>query len=498
VIILGKGYILALDQSTSGTKAMIVDSKAEILGRSSKEHNQYYPEPGWVEHDPLEIYENVKFVLKDSVNKTKLEPADIDVLAITNQRETVVVWDKHTGIPVYNAIVWQCRRTAELCDELKLKGFEDIIKDKTGLMLDPYFSATKVSWILDNVEGTREKANKGELLLGNIDTWLMWKLTGGKVHATDYTNASRTSLFNIKTLQWDGELLQIFKIPETMLPEVKSSNSIFGSTKPGELFEVSIPISGVIGDSQGALFGQQCFEVGMAKATYGTGSSVLMNVGSNFIQSKNGLVTAIAWGMDGKVEYALEGIIHSSGDTVKWVRENLGLFTDFSEVEPMINSIQDNDGVYVIPAFSGLGIPYWDAYARAAIVGMTRRSNKKHIVRAAVESIAYQIRDAIEVIQAESGVPLKELRADGGATGNKFLMQFQADMLKTNVVKAEVSELSSMGSVYLAGLGAGIWKSKDELKALRKDSEAYGPEMEELIREKYYSGWKAAVKRVID
>lgn len=494
---MGKGYILAVDQSTSGTKAMIVDSKGEIFARSSKEHTQYYPQPGWVEHNPLEIYENVKIVLRDVIEKTGFSPDYIDVLAITNQRETAVVWDKSTGLPIYNAIVWQCRRTSELCDELKAKGFEDTIKGKTGLMLDSYFSATKVKWILDNVKGAREKADRGELLFGNIDGWLIWKLTGGKIHATDYTNASRTLLFNIKTLEWDSELLRIFDIPEGMFPEIKCSDDIFGSTKIGELFEVSLPISGVIGDSQGALFGQQCFQIGMAKATYGTGSSVLMNIGKNYIEPKNGLVTAIAWGVGGKVEYALEGIIHCTGDTIKWVKENLGLFQDFSELEQMINSVNDNEEVYVVPAFTGLGIPYWDAYARAAISGISRSSNKNHVVKAAVQSIAYQIRDAVEVIQAESSIQLKELRVDGGPTGNKFLMQFQADMLKANVAKAAIAELSSMGSVYLAGLGVGIWKSKEEIKALRKASEVYVPMMEEKLREKYYSGWKTAVKRIL-
>jgi glycerol kinase len=498
VVVLGSGYILAVDQSTSGTKTMIVNSKAEIIVKSSKEHKQYYPEPGWVEHDPVEIYENVRFLLKDVVSKSGLYSSDIDVLAITNQRETVLVWDKNTGLPVYNAIVWQCRRTADICDDIKGRGLEVTIKDKTGLMVDPYFSATKVKWILDNVSGAREKADRGELLLGNIDSWLIWKLTGGRVHATDFTNASRTLLFNIKTLKWDEELLRIFDIPESMLPEVKSSNQIFGSTNAGELFEVGIPISGVIGDSQGALFGQQCFEVGMAKATYGTGSSVMMNIGDKYLESQNGLVTAIAWGIDEKVEYALEGIIHCTGDTIKWVKENLGLIPNFSEVEEMINSVESNEGVYVIPAFTGLGIPYWDAYARAAIIGMSRGSNKSHIVRAAVESIAYQIRDAIEVIETESGAQLKELRVDGGPTSNRFLMQFQADMLKVDVAVSDIAELSSMGSVYLAGLAVGIWNTMDEIKELRKASEAYSSKMEESLREKYYSSWKTAVKRVLN
>lgn len=492
-----KSYILAVDQSTSGTKSMVVNSNGEIIAKSSKEHKQYYPSSGWVEHDPLEIYENVKEVLKEVVDKCSLVPSDIDVMAITNQRETVLVWNKNTGLPIYNAIVWQCRRTADVCDELKSKGFENVIKDKTGLMVDPYFSATKVKWILDNVEGAREEAKRGDLLLGNIDTWLIWKLTGGVSHATDYTNASRTLLFNIKTLKWDDELLEIFNIPKSMLPGVKYSDDIFGQTKIGELFDVSLPISGVIGDSQGALFGQQCFDVGMAKATYGTGSSILMNIGSELIEPKGGLVTAVAWGVGGKVDYALEGIVHCTGDTIKWVKENLELFKEFTEVEEMINSVKDNENVYVVPAFSGLGIPHWDAYARAAIVGMSRGSNKNHVVRAAVESIAYQIRDAVELIQSESSIFLKELRVDGGPTGNKFLMQFQADMLNVNIIKSDVAELSSMGSVYLAGLGIGVWKDKEEIKLLRKDSQEYMPVMEDEIRANYYYGWHEAVKRVL-
>jgi glycerol kinase len=497
VVFLGKDFILAVDQSTSGTKVLVVDRKGDILARCAKEHKQYYPSPGWVEHDPIEIYENVKGLLKSVVDRDEIFRQNIKALAITNQRETALVWDKNTGIPVYNAIVWQCRRTSEICDEIKNNGFESIIKEKTGLMVDPYFSATKVKWILDNVEGAKEKAQKGELLFGNIDAWLIWKLTEGKVHATDYTNASRTLLFNIKTLDWDRELLDIFGIPESMLPEVKYSNDIFGNTSAGEIFETPIPISGIIGDSQGALFGQQCFEEGLAKATYGTGSSLLMKIGDKYIESKNGLVTAIAWGINGKVEYALEGIIHCSGDTLKWVKDNLGLFQNFSQVEQMINSVPDNQGVYVIPAFSGLGIPYWDTYARAAIIGMSRGSNKSHILRAAVESMAYQIRDAVEVIQCESGLSLKELRVDGGPTDNNFLMQFQADMLGAKVAKSAVAELSSMGSVYLAGLGVGIWQSMEDIKALRKTSEIFTPKMEEEARERYYSGWKNAVKRVL-
>ncbi|MFT3950935.1 MAG: glycerol kinase GlpK [Oscillospiraceae bacterium] len=494
---MGKEYILAVDQSTSGTKTMVVDSKGEILAKSAKGHAQYYPESGWVEHDPMEIYENVKLLLKDVVSKCSVSPVDLDVLAVTNQRETVVIWDKTTGVPVYNAIVWLCRRTADFCGELKNKGFESMIKEKTGLIIDPYFSASKIRWILDHVPGAREKAARGELLFGNIDSWLIWKLTGGKSHTTDFSNASRTMLFNIKTLQWDKELLELFGIPVSMLPQVRCSDEIFGQTKAGELFDESLPIAGVIGDSQGALFGQQCFEVGMAKATYGTGSFILMNTGKHCMDSRNGLVTTIAWGVQGEVSYAFEGIVHCTGDTLKWLKENLGMFRDFSEMEEMMNAVSDNGNVYVVPAFSGLGIPYWDAYARAAIVGMSRGSNKNHIVRAAVESIAYQVKDAVEVVQTESAIKLKELRADGGPTTNRFLMQFQADLLDVKIAKSEVAELSAMGACYLAGLAVGIWKSVDEIKQFRKAAAVYTPNMDAQRREKYYAGWKDAVSRVL-
>jgi glycerol kinase len=495
--VVGK-YILALDQSTSASKAMIVDSSGNILIKKSKEHKQYYPKPGWVEHDPEEIYENVKVILLGVVSDSKFSFKDLAVLAITNQRETVVVWDKHTGEPIYNAIVWQCRRTSDMCTELKSKDVEGAVRYKTGLMMDPYFSATKVKWILDNVEGARKKANEGRLLLGNIDTWLMWKLTKGKVHATDYTNASRTLLFNIRTLKWDDDLMDIFGIPRCMLPEIKYSDEIFGFTESEELHDSNLPISGVIGDSQGALFGQQCFEPGIAKVTYGTGSSILMNVGDRFIESNNGLVTTVAWGVDGKIDYALEGIIHCTGDTLRWIKDNLGLISSFNEIEPIINLVKDNEGVYLVPAFIGLGIPYWDTYARAAIVGLSRGSKKEHVVRAAVESIAYQIKDAIDLISADSNIQLLELRADGGPTKNLFLMQFQADMLNSTVVCSDIAELSSMGSVYLAGLGVGVWKSRDEIKLIRGGRRVFSPGMDRELRDKYYEGWKRSVHRVLE
>jgi glycerol kinase len=492
-----KEYILAVDQSTSGTKALIIDRTARIIARSSLEHKQYYPQAGWVEHDPVEIYDNVKSVMKKVLQTAQLNPTQIALLTITNQRETALVWDRTTGLPIHNAIVWQCRRTSDMCAEYKEQQYEPMVQSKTGLLLDPYFSATKIKWILDNADGARAKLNEGRLLAGTIDSWLVWKLTGGKVHATDYTNASRTSLFNIHTLQWDEELLKLFDIPPEMLPEVKSSNDLFGHTEDPDLFGASLPISGIIGDSQGALFGQLCFKPGMAKATYGTGTSVLMNIGDKPVDSDNGLVTAIAWGYNGQVSYALEAIIHTSGDCIKWVRDNLGLFQHFDEIEQLATSVKDNDGVYLVPAFVGLGAPYWDPYARAAIIGLSRGSGKAHIVRAALESIAYQIRDAVELMEQESGITLEELKADGGATGNQFLMQFQSDILHAKVVKSAVPELSAMGSVYLGGLGIQFWSTPAEIAELQEINQTYTPAMQQQESEKYYQGWKNAVVRVL-
>ncbi len=489
-------YILAIDQSTSGTKALLVDSYGKITHKKAVAHQQHYPNPGWVEHDPMEIYKNVKTLMIEVVESASIPLNQLKVLAITNQRETIVVWDKETGLPIHHAIVWQCRRTSDICKDLKDKGYETKIKAKTGLTLDPYFSASKVKWMLDNVEGAKEKAEAGKLLLGTIDSWLIWKLTNGKVHATDYTNASRTLLFNIHTLDWDKELLSIFDIPKSMLPEVKSSNDIFGVTEETGLPFSQLPISGVIGDSQGALFGQKCFEKGMAKATYGTGTSVLMHTGE-LVSAENGLVTSIAWGINGKVSYALEGIIHSTGDVMKWVKDELQLIDDISEAEPLATSLPDNQGVYLVPAFVGLGAPYWDPYARAAIMGISRNAGKAHFVRAALECIAYQVKDAIELMESESNITIKELKVDGGATSNQFLMQFQSDMLNSNVIASGVSELSSMGSVYLAGLGVGIWETIDEIILLNPENMVYEPIISDDVRDGYYQGWKQTVGRVI-
>jgi glycerol kinase len=493
---MNKQYILSIDQSTSGTKALLVDEQGVIIQKMSVQHKQYYPQASWVEHDPIEIYENVKKLLIEVVQATSISPNELKALAVTNQRETIVVWDKETGEPVYNAIVWQCRRTTRMCKELVEQGYEKKVKSKTGLPIDPYFSASKVRWILENVDGVKQRAEKGHLLMGTIDSWLIWNLTGGNIHATDYSNASRTLLFNIHSLQWDHELLEIFDIPKSMLADVKDSNAIFGTTTDEELPFSAIPITGVIGDSQGALFGQKCFQKGMAKATYGTGTSVLMHTG-NLVDSKNGLVTSIAWGLNGKVSYALEGIINSTGDSIKWIKEDMGLVQDFEEIESAATSISDNEGVYFIPAFVGLGVPYWSPDTRAAILGMNRNTNKSHIVRAALESIAYQVKDAIELMQSESKIKVVELKVDGGATSNKFLMQFQADVLNNTIAASHVSELSAMGSVYLAGLGIGIWESTDEISKLNQGQEVFSSTMSDELRNKYYDEWKVAVRKVL-
>ncbi len=493
---MNKSYILALDQSTTSSKAMLLDSNGSVISSCNKKHKQLYPNPGWVEHDPLEIYENVKEILRETVLNANVNPKDVIVLSITNQRETVIIWNKETGIPVYNAIVWQCRRTSEMCSELKAKGYEKMVMEKTGLVLDPYFSSTKIKWIFDNIVGVKEDAAKGKLLAGTIDTWLIWNLTGKKTFATDFTNASRTMLFNIRKLKWDKELLEIFEIPENMFAQIKSSDEIFGTTAKEELFDMEIPISGVIGDSQGSLFGQNCFKAGMIKTTYGTGSSMMMFTGK-FFKSKKGLVTSIAWGIGGKVEYAVEGILRSTGDTLNWLKDELKLIGSFSEADEISEKNIDTEGVYFIPAFAGLGVPYWDSKAKAAIIGISRKSTKENIVRAAIESIAYQIKDAIELMSLETGINPKEIRADGGLTKSKVFMQFQADMLGVKVVKTEIEDLSLMGSVYLAGLGIGIWKDLEEIKELRMQTTVYVPQMNDRIRDEKYNGWKEAVKRVL-
>ncbi|MFC5451284.1 glycerol kinase GlpK [Paenibacillus aestuarii] len=490
-------FILAIDQSTSGTKALVIHQDGKIVAKSAAEHQQIYPAPGWVEHDPDEIYENVKRTAQEALKLAGISAVQLAALTITNQRETAVMWDRTTGKPIHHAIVWQCQRTADECAALQEAGFAPLVRSATGLMLDPYFSASKWHWMLRNAEEARTLLAQGKLLAGTMDSWLVWKLTGGNVHATDYTNASRTSLFNIYSLQWDAAMCDLFGVPLEVLPVVKSSDDLFGCTADIDLWPEAVPISGVIGDSQAALFGQQCWEPGMAKATYGTGTSVLMNVGGKPALSEQGLVSAIAWGRDGQIEYALEAVIRVSGDSIKWVRDNLGLFRSFAEMGELLAQAPRNEGVYLVPAFVGLGAPYWDPYARAAITGMHRSTGKPHIIRAALESIAYQVRDAVELMQAETGIRLKVLRADGGASDNAVLMQFQADLLDIHVAKSDIAELSAMGSVYLGGLGVGFWRSVEEIPTRHLSYHAYEPSMDMHERETHYTGWKRAVAAVL-
>ncbi len=491
---MDKKYVIALDQGTTSCRAIIFSKDGKVVGKKAKEFKQIYPRPGWVEHDPEEIWQCQLSVLRDVIQETGVSAEEISSIGITNQRETVVVWDRHTGKPIYNAIVWQCRRTAPLCDELKQNGMEEIIHKKTGLLIDAYFSATKLCWILNQVPGARALAESGDIIAGTIDTWLIWNLTGGKVHATDYTNASRTMLFNINELCWDEELIDSLEIPESLLPEVKNSSGYFGSLDRKWLGE-EIPITGVAGDQHAALFGQTCFEPGMVKNTYGTGCFMLMNTGDNKILSKNGLLTTIAWGIGGKVEYALEGSVFSAGATIQWLRDELGIIKTAAESEDFANKVSDTNGVYMVPAFTGLGAPYWDMYARGAIFGLTRGANKYHIVRAALESLAYQTRDVLEVMKEDSGIDLKELKVDGGAAANNFLMQFQADILDVPVLRPQNTETTAQGAAFLAGLESGMWSTKSEIMEIWTLDRRFTPCMEEKEREEKYRGWKRAAER---
>lgn len=500
-------YILSIDQSTSGTKTLLVNQQGEVIARSAMEHKQIYPKPGWVEHDPMQIYENVKQCMQEVLQKAEVTPDELAAVTVTNQRETAVMWDKATGLPIYNAIVWQCQRTNEICQQLKENGAQALVKAKTGLLIDPYFSATKFSWMLEHVEGATQLVEENRLLAGTIDSWLLWKLTGGTSHVTDYSNASRTSLFNIHTLQWDEELCNLFEVPISILPKVAHSDSIVGYINDKSILSTvsnhsssspaPIPISGLIGDSQGALFGHLCFEPGTAKATYGTGTSLLMNVGTEPMDGGEGLVTTIAWGADGKVTYALEAVIRSSGDSIKWTRDNLGLFSTFEEMQQLVDGLPSNEGVYLVPAFVGLGVPYWEPCARAAIVGMTRGSTKAHIIRAALESTTYQIRDAVDFMQEQSGVSFTGLRTDGGASANRWLMQFQADILGQSVIRSTCAELSALGSVYLGGVAVGFWSDYDHLPHDQNLYELFQPTMSEEIREGNYAVWKKAVQSIV-
>lgn len=486
-------YIMALDLGTTSCRCIIFDKNGRICSAAQKEFTQYFPQPGWVEHDAEEIWATQTGLMYEAMSKIDITINEIAGIGITNQRETTVLWDKETGRPVHKAIVWQCRRTAGYCDELKKLGMDEFFRSKTGLVLDAYFSATKLRWLLDNVIGARERAEKGELLFGTVDSWIIWKLTGGKVHVTDYSNASRTMLFNIHTLKWDEEILRVLKIPQQILPEVKPSSHVYGYTD-SKLFGREVPIAGAGGDQQCALFGQTCFERGEVKNTYGTGGFMLMNTGTAPVNSHNGLVTTIAWGVDDKVEYALEGSIFVAGAAVQWLRDELGLIRDAAESEVLAKSVPDANGCYVVPAFVGLGAPYWDQYARGAIVGLTRGVNRNHIVRATLESIAYQVNDVLMAMQEDSGMPITSLRVDGGACDNDFLMQFQADILNTSVVRPYCIETTAMGAAYLAGLAVGYWRSKEEILANHVIAAEFKPQMGQAKRESLLQGWHNAVK----
>lgn len=484
---------MALDAGTTSNRCILFNEKGEICSMAQKEFTQYFPKPGWVEHDPGEIWSTQLAVARQAMNEIHASAADIAAIGITNQRETAIVWDKNTGKPVYNAIVWQCRRTSEYCDSLKEKGLTETFQKKTGLVIDAYFSGTKVKWILDHVEGARERAKRGELLFGTVETWLIWKLTKGAVHVTDYSNASRTMLFNINTLKWDDEILKELDIPKCMLPQAKPSSEIYGETDPS-FFGGRIPIAGAAGDQQAALFGQTCFEKGEAKNTYGTGCFLLMNTGETPVFSKNGLVTTIAWGIDGMVHYALEGSVFVAGAAIQWLRDELRLIDSASDTEYLAQKVEDSNGCYVVPAFTGLGAPYWDQYARGTIVGLTRGVNKDHIIRATLESLAYQVNDVLEAMEADSGILLSALKVDGGASANNFLMQTQADVSQAPVHRPNCVETTAMGAAYLAGLAVGYWKDKEDVKKNWSIDRIFQPQIEKETRQKMLSGWKKAVR----
>ncbi|MBV1758979.1 MAG: glycerol kinase GlpK [Dethiosulfatibacter sp.] len=490
-----KKYILALDQGTTSSRTIIFDKKSRIISMSQKKFKQIYPKSGWVEHDPIELLESQLFTITDALSKANINPLEIASIGITNQRETTVVWDKNTGIPVYNAIVWQCRRTADICDSLKQKGLEDYINETTGLVIDAYFSGTKIKWLLDHTPNGHERAESGELIFGTIDSWLVWNLTGRDAHVTDYSNASRTMIFNINTLKWDEKLCEELGIPMSMLPEPKASSSVFGYTDISLFKGIQIPISGIAGDQQAALFGQTCFQKGEIKNTYGTGCFILMNTGEQKYRSNNGLLTTIAWGIDDKVFYALEGSIFIAGAAIEWLKDELHLIESESECDVLATQVTDTNGVYVVPAFSGLGAPYWDMYARGAILGLSRGSNKNHIVRATLESIAYQTKDVIIAMMEDSNIPILKLKVDGGATKSDFLMQFQADILNQEVLLPKTTETTALGAAYLAGLSVGFWSGQDEILRNWEVSKTYTPSLSEEIRNKNYALWKKAVQK---
>ena len=488
-------YVLSLDQGTTSSRAILFDVEQNIIGISQKEFTQIYPQEGWVEHDAMEIWSSQYAVMMEVIAQSGVNPADIAAIGITNQRETTILWDRKTGRPICNAIVWQCRRTAGIVDALLEQGLEDHIRKTTGLVPDAYFSGTKIKWILDHVDGARERARRGEILFGTVDTWLLWKLTGGAVHVTDVTNASRTMLYDIHRLCWDDTMLEALDIPKAMLPEVRSSSEVYGYT---EIQGVKVPISGIAGDQQAALFGQTCFEAGDAKNTYGTGCFLLMNTGSTPCESHNGLITTIAVGRNGTVQYALEGSVFVGGAVIQWLRDEMRFFTESRDAEYYAQKVPDNGGVYLVPAFTGLGAPYWDMYARGVLVGLTRGTRREHIIRAAQESIAYQVADLVHAMESDTGVPLTQLKADGGASRDQFLMQFQADIIDREVRRPAIRETTALGAAYLAGLATQVWKDTDEIRNLWMCDTNFAPRMEAAERERLMAGWHKAVGRSRD
>ncbi|HFZ6938582.1 TPA: glycerol kinase GlpK [Streptococcus agalactiae] len=487
-------YIMAIDQGTTSSRAIIFNKKGEKIASSQKEFPQIFPQAGWVEHNSNQIWNSVQSVIAGAFIESSIKPGQIEAIGITNQRETTVVWDKKTGLPIYNAIVWQSRQTAPIADQLKQEGHTNMIHEKTGLVIDAYFSATKVRWILDHVPGAQERAEKGELLFGTIDTWLVWKLTDGLVHVTDYSNAARTMLYNIKELKWDDEILELLNIPKAMLPEVKSNSEVYGKTTPFHFYGGEVPISGMAGDQQAALFGQLAFEPGMVKNTYGTGSFIIMNTGEEMQLSQNNLLTTIGYGINGKVHYALEGSIFIAGSAIQWLRDGLRMIETSSESEGLAQSSTSDDEVYVVPAFTGLGAPYWDSNARGSVFGLTRGTSKEDFVKATLQSIAYQVRDVIDTMQVDSGIDIQQLRVDGGAAMNNLLMQFQADILGIDIARAKNLETTALGAAFLAGLSVGYWESMDELKELNATGQLFQATMNESRKEKLYKGWRKAVK----
>lgn len=485
-------YILSIDQGTTGTTVLILDSTGNIISRAYREFTQYYPAPGWVEHDPQEIWAVTLSTATQAILQANITSRDIYAIGITNQRETSLLWDRHTGLPVSNAIVWHCRRTTDLCEQMKKAGMESIIRHKTGLVIDAYFSATKVAWILENIPDARSRAEQGELIFGTIDTWLLWKLTGGKIHVTDCSNASRTMLYNIHELKWDKDILNYFDIPESVLPVVRTSSEIYGYTDPN-LLGTEIPIAGMAGDQQAALFGQTCFDVGAAKNTYGTGCFLLLNTGSQAVESQHGLLTTIAWNVNGQINYALEGSVFIAGAAIQWLRDELGIIKSSAESEILAASLASNEGVYLVPAFTGMGAPHWNMHARGTITGLTRGSNRAHFARAALESIAYQTYDVLQAMTGDAGISLKVLNVDGGASANNFLMQFQSDILNVEVDRPVITDSTAVGAAYLAGLGSGFWQHPDQLRTMRKLDRCFSPLISESEREERLQGWQKAV-----